>query len=202
MISFKQLLRYVWLTTLVSLLVGCAHGPGSENTPRTFDAAGLERELQQAVEACRENARELAKTYDHLHNLAVDEAARSTSDIQLGYIQKTYLYVHQARLVADFQVRLLSDYPYVKKEHRSNFLTLRALDLDRAIYELEDSAGFIEVYTVFIKAPKVLAEAERARQLISGTIYLYEKLLEAIKPAVNPAAPFSRDPYALFPRGT
>ena len=45
-------------------------------------------------------------------------------------------------------------------------------------------------------------EIEKARETMAGTIYLYEKLLDMIKPAVNPAAPFTRDPYAPFSRGT
>ena len=190
------------LLTVVALLAGCAHDAGSHNRSGSTDLNPLEKEIRQAVAACQVNARQLDRVYDNLHNAAADEAGRRPNGLQLGYIQKTYLYVHQARLVAAYQIRLLSDFPYIEKGSRSDFLTLRALDLDRAISEMEASAGFLDVYAAFIKDHQALAEIETARQLISGTIYLYEKLLETIKPAVNPAAPFTRDPYSPFSRET
>lgn len=189
------------LLPILALLVGCAHDAGSHNRIGSADYNHLEKEIRQAVAACRVNARELDKIYDRLHNAAVDEAGRSADDLLLGYIQKTYLYIHQARLVAAYQIRLLSDFPYIKADRRADFLTLRAQDLDRAISEMEDAARFLEVYAAFIQDRQVLGEIETGRQLIRGTLYLYEKLLETIRPAVNPAAPFTRDPYSPFSRG-
>ncbi len=194
-------MKFLLLPVMV-LLVGCAHDAGARNQIGSADLDHREKEIRLAVAACQVNARALDRVYDSLHNAAADEAGRSTNDLQLGYIQKTYLYVHQARLVAAYQIRLLSDFPYIKKGSRSDFLTLRALDLDRAISEMEASASFLEVYAAFIKDHQVLADIETARQLISGTLYLYEKLMETIRPAVNPAAPFTRDPYSPFSRGT
>jgi hypothetical protein len=189
------------LLLVMALLVGCAHGSGSHNRSGSTDPDDLEKEIRQTVAACQVNARELDRIYDRLHNAAADEAGRSTNGLQLGYIQKTYLYVHQARLVAAYQIRLLSDFPYIDADRRADFLTLRAQDLDRAISEMENAANFIDVYAAFIQDRQVLGEIETGRQLISGTIYLYEKLLETIRPAVNPAAPFTRDPYSPFSRG-
>jgi hypothetical protein len=108
------------LLLVMALLVGCAHGSGSHNRSGSTDPDDLEKEIRQTVAACQVNARELDRIYDRLHNAAADEAGRSTNGLQLGYIQKTYL---------------------------------------------------------------------------------YEKLLETIRPAVNPAAPFTRDPYSPFSRG-
>ncbi len=198
--TIKYKFMALLLLTVMALLVGCAHDAGSQNQIRSADLDHLEKEIRQTVAACQVNARELDRIYDSLHNVAADEAGRSTNDLQLGYIQKTYLYVHQARLVAAYQIRLLSDFPYIKEGRRSDFLTLRALDLDRAISEMEAADGYLEVYAVFIKDRPALAEIETARQLINGTLYLYEKLLETIHPAVNPAAPFTRDPYSPFSR--
>ena len=190
------------LLPVMALLVGCAHDAGLHNRSEAADPDPLETEIRQAVAACQVNASELDRIYDRLHNAATDEAGRSANDLQLGYIQKAYLYVHQARLVAAYQIRLLSDFPYIDAERRVDFLTLRAQDLDRAISEMENAASFIEVYAAFIQDRQVLGEIETGRQLINGTIYLYEKLLETIRPAVNPAAPFTRDPYSPFSRGT
>ncbi len=186
----------------MALLVGCAHDTGSHNRSGATDPDSLGNEIRQAVAACRVNAGELDRIYDRLHTAAVDEAGRSTNDLQLGYIQKTYLYVNQARLVAAYQIRLLSDFPYIEESWRADFLTLRAQDLDIAVSEMEDAASFLEVYATFIQDRQVLGEIKTGRQLISGTIYLYENLLETIRPAVNPAAPFTRDPYGPFSRGT
>ena len=109
------------LLPVMALLVGCAHDAGSHNRIGSTDPDHLEKEIRQAVAACQVNVSELDRIYDRLHNAAVDEAGRSTNDLQLGYIQKTYL---------------------------------------------------------------------------------YEKLLKTIRSAVNPAAPFTRDPYSPFSRGT
>ncbi len=190
------------LCLMIVLPAGCRHVVVAQNPAAAVDAEDPGNEIRQVVSSLRLNSRELDKIYDHLHQAAAVEAGRSTADIQLGYIQKTYLYVNWARTVSYYQVRLLSDFPYVKKERRADFLTLRARDLDRAVSEMEDSASFIEVYAVFIKDRRVQAETEKARKTIAGTIYLYEKLLDIIKPAVNPAAPFTLDPYSSFSRGT
>lgn len=187
---------------VVALLVGCAHVAGSQNRTNPLDSDSIETEIRQAVTAFQVNASELDRLYARLHNTAVAEAGRSTNDLQLGYLQKTYLYVNQARLVAAYQIRLLSDFPYIEKSRRADFLTLRAQDLDRAISEMEDAANFLEVYAAFIQDRQVQGEIETGRQLISGTLYLYERLLETIRPVVNPAAPFTRDPYSPFSRGT
>jgi len=187
---------------VMALLAGCAHSTGTPGRAALVDADHFENEIRQVISACRLNARELDNIYDRLHDAAANEAGRSSTDQQLGYIQKTYLYVHQARLVADYQIRLLSDFHFIAKTQHSNFLTLRARDLDQAIYDMEDAASFLEVYAVFIEDRQALTEIENARQMIGGTIYLYENLLEAIKPVVKPAAPFTRDPYSLFSRGT
>ena len=196
--KFRQYL----LLAVMALLGGCAHDTGSHNRIGSTDPDLLEKDIRQVVAACQVNASELDRIYDRLHNAAVDEAGRSTNDLQLGNIQKAYLYVHQARLVAAYQIRLLSDFPYVKESRRADFLTLRAQDLDRAISEMEAAASFLEVYAAFIQDRRVLGEIETGRQLISGTIYLYEKLLKTLRPAVNPAAPFTRDPYSPFSRGS
>lgn len=187
---------------VLALLAGCAHGTGPPNRTARAAADHFENEIRQAISACRVNARELDNIYDRLHDAAANEAGRSSADQQLSYIQKTYLYVYQARLVADYQIRLLSDFHFIAKTQHRDFLTLRARDLDQAIYDMEDAASFLEVYAAFIEDRQALTEIENARQMIGGTIYLYENLLEAIRPAVKPAAPFTRDPYSPFSRGT
>ncbi len=189
------------VSALAVLLAGCGHGRSAQSTSVPNDPDPLGREIQQVVAQLRVNAGAFNKIYDGLHLAAIAEAGRSTNDIQLGYLQKVYLHVNQARTVAHYQVRLLSDFPYIEKDHRSDFLTLRAVDLDRAISAMEDSAGFLEVYAAFVKDQAVLAEIEKARNTLAGTNYLYEKLLATIKPSVNPAAPFSKDPYTPFARG-
>jgi len=182
------------------MLAGCGHVPGAGEQAGPTGSERFREEIRQAVAALQVNARALAETYDRLHDLAADEAGKSADDLQLGYIQKAYLYVHQARLVAVYQIRLWSDFPYIKPDSRVDFVTLRARDLDDAISAMEDAASFLEVYAAFIQDEKTLAEIAAARQLISGNIYLYEKLLATIRPVVRPAAPFSRDPYSSFSR--
>ena len=194
-------IRGLLLLPVIALLFGCTHGAGPKTGTLAQDAGRFEADIRQAVSALRVNARALGEIVDRLHNAAADEAARSTDDRQLGHIQKTYLYVYQAEIVAGYQIRLLSDFPYIKENRRSDFLTLRARDLDRAVTEMEDADSFLEVYAAFIADRPTLAEVEKARQMISGTIYLYEKLLETIRPAVNPAAPFTYDPYSPLTRG-
>jgi len=200
--AMQTTLKAIAGVLVLTLLAGCAHVTGSQNRTAQVDADHLEKEIRQAVIECRVNARELDNIYDRLHNAAAIEAGRSSADQQLSYIQKTYLYVHQARLVADYQIRLLSDFHFIAQNQHSDFLTLRARDLDQAIYDLEDAASFLEVYAAFIVDRQALNEVENARQMIGGTIYLYEKLLETIRPVVKPAAPFTRDPYSPFSRGT
>lgn len=198
----QTILKAVAGVLVLAMLAGCAHVTGSQNRTAQVDVDHIGNEIRQTISACRVNARELDNIYDRLHHAAANEAGRSSADQQLSYIQKTYLYVHQARLVADYQIRLLSDFLFIAKNQHSDFLTLRARDLDQAIYDMRDAVSFLEVYAVFIEDRQALREIESARQMIGGTIYLYEKLLDTIHPAVKPAAPFTRDPYSPFSRGT
>ena len=126
------------------LLAGCSHLSGTQSQAARVDADHFENVIRQAISACRVNARELDTIYDRLHHVAASEAGRSRKGQQLGYIQKTYLYVHQARLVADHQIRLLADFQFIAKTRHGDFLTLRARDLDQAIYDMEDAARFLE----------------------------------------------------------
>jgi len=198
----QTILKAIAGVLVLTLLGGCAHVTGSQGQTAQVDGDQFEKEIRQAILECRVNALELDNIYDRLHHSAANEAGRNSADQQLSYIQKTYLYVHQARLVADYQIRLLSDFHFIAKTQRSDFLTLRARDLDQAIYDLEDATSFLAVYEAFIEDRQALSEIENARQMIGGTIYLYEKLLDTIRPVVKPAAPFTRDPYSPFSRGT
>ena len=188
------------LFALMVPLTGCRQANGLQTRRDTVDFDSLENEIQRIVTQLLVNSRELDKIYDSLHTAAVEEAGNSTNDIQLGNIRKTYLHVNQARMVSYFQIRLLSDFPYIKKDRRNDFLTLRARDLDRAVSEMEDAESYLEIYAAFIKSRQVLVEIERARKTMLGNIYLYEKLLMIIRPGVNPAGPFTVDPYSPFAR--
>ncbi|MGB5423842.1 MAG: hypothetical protein WBN03_16885, partial [Desulfobacterales bacterium] len=74
------------------------------------------------------NHRQLTNVYRNLHDAALSEV--NGPEKQLGYIQKTYLFVSEANLIGFYQWELLAIIDYVKDSHRSDYLTLRVRDLD------------------------------------------------------------------------
>ena len=75
------------------LLAGCSHVSGSKNRTEPGDIDNPGSEIRQIVIQLLVNSGALDKIYDNLHDAAAEEAGNSTNDIQLGNIQKTYLYV-------------------------------------------------------------------------------------------------------------
>ena len=136
------------------------------------------------------NHRQLTDVYRNLHDEALN--AVNGPEQQLGYIQKTYLFVSEANLIGFYQWELLAVIDYIKDTHRSDYLTLRVKDLDRAIFESRDRINSLKLYHAFIASDAPRGLIDQAIGIIEANIYMYEDLLELLKPQANPPNPFEK----------
>lgn len=198
MLSIFSLMRLRTVMLLVVVMAaGCgttSGGPGTATSAAT--AADENGQIRPVVEKLAINVRELRVVYDDLHIAARDALTGEQPDRQLDYVQKVYLHVNAALMVAESQYQMLSVIHYVSDERRTDYLTLRARDLDRARTRMEDAIEFIALYDAFIRNSKATEAISRAQALIHGNIYLYSRLLDILKPLVHPAGAFTPDPYA------
>lgn len=136
------------------------------------------------------NYKSLDRVYRSLHDVALDAVAGS--DQQLSYIQKTYLFVSEANLMCFYQWELLSITGYIKADHRKDFFTLRVKDLDRAAFESKDRVNSLKLYYGFIQDKTALKLIDDAIGLIEADIYIYETLINLLRPLANPPNPFNQ----------
>jgi len=136
------------------------------------------------------NHMQLTNVYRNLHEEAL--SAVNGPEQQLGYIQKTYLFVSEANLIGFYQWELLEVIGFIKDTHRSDYLTLRVKDLDRAIFESRDRINSLKLYHGFIASDAPRGLIDQAIGLIEANIYMYEELLELLKPQANSPNPFEK----------
>ena len=146
--------------------------------------------LSEIIDRLYLNHRQLTDVYRNLHDAAL--SAVNGPEQQLGYIQKTYLFVSEANLIGLYQWELLAVIGYVKDTHRSDYLTLRVKDLDRAIFESRDRINSLRLYRAFIAGETPRDLIGQAIGFIEANIYMYEELLELLKPQANPSNPFDK----------
>ena len=155
-------------------------------------AESTENSLESRVEKLYLNYRELDHIYKELHNEAVSQI--SGPDIQLSYIQKSYLFINEANLVCFYQWRLLSITPYIKNERKSDFFTLRVKGLDKAIFESRDRINSLKLYYSFIDSQSVQklidSAKDKEKEDPDKAIALYQKAIDEITAmdATGPAA--------------
>ena len=133
------------------------------------------------------NHKSLQQVYRDLHDSAIDNI--DGPDRQLGYIQKSYLFVSEANLVCQYQWELLSIVEYIRKENRSDYFTLRVKGLRRAIFESRDRITSLTLYYGFIDSEQTRKLLDDAIGLIEANIYTYEQLVDLLRPMANPPNP-------------
>jgi hypothetical protein len=171
------------LALLVLVLWSQSISAQSENTDSRLD---------KIIERLYLNHKSLTVVYSNLHDSARN--ALDGSDQQLSYIQKTYLFVSEAKLICYCQWALLSINGYIKDSHRSDYYALRLKDLKRAIFESQDRLVSLELYSAYIESDAPRRLVEEAVGIIQANIYMFEELLDLLEPLANPSRPFDRDP--------
>lgn len=140
--------------------------------------------LQSLAERLYVNYRSLDDIYHQLHDAAIETSGRSAEE--LSSIQKAYLFVSQANLIAFYQWELLVAVDYIEEEKMADYLTLRIKDLDRSIVESRDRINSLKLYSGFIDHDAALQSIDQAIGIIEANIYTYEALHELLRPQANP----------------
>jgi hypothetical protein len=160
------------------------HGAAEPNNP-------LYSQLETQLGRLYLNHKNLNHIYRNLHDVALD--AMAGSDRQLSYIQKTYLFVNEANLMCFYQWELLSITDYIKEDYKTDYFTLRVKDLDRAIFESKDRVNSLKLYYGFIEIETARKLIDDAVGVIEANIYIYETLMDLLKPLANPPNPYEKD---------
>ena len=129
------------------------------------------------------NTKKLDHIYQDMHDYA--QWTMNQSDRQLDYIQKSYLFINEAKTISFYQWELISVFDYIKAERKSDYITLRYKDLRRAIDDTKLTIHLLNTYMIFIEKPEVQQSIEEAIGLIQGNIYMYEELRELLRPLSN-----------------
>lgn len=153
-------------------------------------AEDIDSHLKEIIGRLYLNHKSLSVVYSNLHDTALD--AVNGSDEQLGFIQKTYLFVSEANLMCLHQWELLSIIGYIKDSHLSDYYTLRVKGLERAVFESRDRLVSLKLYSAYIESPEPRELIEEAVGLIEANIYMFEELADLLKPHANPPNPFTR----------
>ena len=129
------------------------------------------------------NTKKLEHIYQDMHNYA--QWTMNRSDRQLDYIQKSYLFINEAKTISFYQWELLSVFEYIKEERKSDYITLRYRDLRQAIDDTKLTIHLLNTYVIFIEKQEVKESIEEAVGLIQGNTYMYEELREILRPLSN-----------------
>ena len=147
----------------------------------------MDERLEELIARLRLNHTSLKAVYRDLHDAAIDNVAGP--DQQLGYIQKSYLFVSEANLMCLYQWELLSIAEYIREESRSDYFTLRVKGLRQAIFESRDRINSLKLYYGFIDSAETRKLLDAAIGLIEANIYTYEQLVDMLEPMANPPNP-------------
>jgi len=129
------------------------------------------------------NTKKLEHIYQDMHDFA--QWTMNRSDRQLDYIQKSYLFINEAKTISFYQWELISVLDYIKEERKSDYITLRYRDLRRAIDDTQLTIHLLNTYVIFIEKQEVKQSIEEAIGLIQANIYMYEELRELLRPLSN-----------------
>ncbi len=176
------MLKKIKRLILIFLLVSVA--------PVSAQNEDVDGHLAESIGRLYLNHKQLTNVYRDMHDAAL--TAVDGPDQQLGYIQKTCLFVSESNLIGFYQWELLAVIDYIKATHRSDYFTLRVKDLDRAIFESKDRVSSLKLYHGYITEDSPRALIDKAIGLIEANIYLYEDIIDQLKPLANPPNPFEK----------
>jgi len=129
------------------------------------------------------NTKKLEHVYQDMHDYA--QWTMYQSDRQLDYIQKSYLFINEAKIISFYQWELISVFDYVKADRISDYITLRYRDLRQAIDDSKLTIHLLNTYVNFIEKPEVAQSMRDAVGLIQGNIYMFEELRDILRPLSN-----------------
>lgn len=196
MIRHLAAARRIFCTGILLFLAGCASNTKPVDPSPASSIAAQNEAIRPIVEQLSTNHLELKTVSDDLHITARDALIGDKPEQQLNYIQKAYLHVNEARVISDYQARMLSVLNYIREERRQDYLTLQARGLDLAKGRMDHLISLLDLYGEFIRHPGALEKIGQAKGLIQGNIYLYDKLLVILEPLVHPAGAFTPDPFS------
>ena len=146
-------------------------------------AAAPDAAIDAAVEKLWFNQKALARVDGDLHAVAWHRL--NGPDLALARLQRVELHVAQARIIARHQWELLATVDYIREAARSDFFTLRYRGLHRAVKKSRDLLALIDLYGGSIEDATARQALSHGRGLIEGNIYLFETLIDILKPHVN-----------------
>jgi hypothetical protein len=156
------------LTFLPLCLLSCSH------------FKEVNKDVKPIVEKLYLNVKALDNVYHHLHELA--QIQMHQSDQQLNHIQKSYLFLNEAKLICHYQWKLLSITPYISESSRIDYHTLLRSDLQKAISEVKFRITLLELYSAYMTHKSARNLLKEGIGLLQGCTYMFDKLQNRLKP--------------------
>ncbi len=185
--------RYVAHTGLLMVLAavalgGCAFGSPAGGSKHHSDGTGrMVTDLTPAIETLYLHWHDLDRKHKDIKFLERGLLAEP-DDRQLGYVQKVSLYIQDASLRIHHQWERLSVLGYIRAEVMRDYLTLNLKSLTWAIDEIRYDTQFMEIYAAFVDNPAIVAEIEKAQEIIAENVAVMIRIREKLRPVANPAA--------------
>ena len=174
------------LFCLMAILFGCAALTGQRPpaAPENIDPEGILSDLTPDIEALYLSWHELNDIYKDLKYLERGLLFDS-NDSQLGYIQKTALYVQDASVRIHHAWDRLSVLHYIRADHLRDYLTLTVNALTVAIDEIAYDLQFIDIYAAFIAHAAIGDDLNRARAQVETTTALLRRIQDQLVQSIN-----------------
>jgi hypothetical protein len=157
--------------------------PAPEKTPADV--------IRPLIEKLLINHNDLQRTYQDMRLIAEGNLFYG-SDEQLNYIQKACLYVQLADMTGYHQWDGLSLLDYIRPDRRRDFYTLKINGLKQALFDSAYQLNFLNTYQAFIENKTAVGDIDTAVNLIRDNMDIFQKLIAALTPLANPAAPANR----------
>lgn len=180
-----------WLGTLliISTLAGCTSAiPSGTSGFRSIESDAMITDLTPDIETLYLTCRRLDQIYKDIKFLERGFLF-DPDDRQLGYIQKTGLYLQDASLRAHHQWEQLSMLHYIRPEMMRDYVTLSVNGLTSAIDEIGYDDRFIEIYAAFITHEAVSDDLDRAQDQMRIVAGVLNDIRQKLLPLANATEP-------------
>lgn len=176
--------RHLYASVLISLLAvltGCTtlNRQPPATISEAIDTEEAIAELSPAIEELYLSWREFNEIYKDIKFLERGFLF-DPHDRQLGYIQKTALYVQDASVRTGHIWERLSVLHYVRADKMRDYLVLSVNALTEAIDEIGYDDRFIDIYTAFIDHAAIQGDLRRARNQLADIATTLKKMRKKI----------------------
>lgn len=189
--SREALGRMVGVLIIGAALIACAAAPQTGTPPESSREAAIIDALTPDIEALLLAWHDLDKVYKDIKFMERG-LLWEADDRQLGYVQKAALYVQDAALHIHHRWEQLAVLHYIRPARLRDYLTLSVNGLTSSRQSIAYDLMFLDIYTATIDNTAIRQDLDRAADHIQAGLEMMDRIVAAIRPLANSAAPPTR----------